>query len=683
MWKRRVGAIVLMVLFIFPGAIVEAVEPPSHRLFSTSEQDLLSIVSYLSNIQTLCEDAMRYCVLANATIDFNNPMKIVYNTSCFDSSIQIQQQLEKTLISTIHETSDLYEHAESYAHIKNVITPLHQLVENISMLVNNHSMLISIFDELIDLSSNQSSDRDEIIENVHFGYLIIANCKQELLEIDTIISYLSSYFSTSTLNTYTDLLNKLAYRYQTYLEEFLSMTSSLEPELFLFIDTDHYYVGEAISIMGLFISNNSDGKKQNISIYLDKILMSESVTNDNGSFQTNITIPLHLEPREYTVHGETIYHNALVRSTPVNISILPIPTILSLHLSQTEYRPDEDIILTGRLSTNKNQGITEDITIQFGQQTYTVWTNETGYFQNSIHGITTCGIYTIQGIFEPESIYDSCTSEINNVWINYPTYLSISVDRLNASVGDTIIVSGQLSNSSSNRPLSNKTVTLTSNDKTVSYTKTNETGEYQFIWDTSNESDGMHELTTVYASDDITLRDTHSNSIHIQLSTSLVASLVNLFLFLSQQFLIPFSLIVALLFMFYFLRRTTKHQRQNMTDVNTINNEKQIIQTSNRSFDDILKERYNKAASLNKKIIYQYHLFIHHLIKKNIPILKSNTHLEIQDILHKEGYPTDSVSSVTITFEQAQYAPYIADEQDLIIFNDRISNMLEYGGKNT
>jgi len=669
---------VLIVLLLFQGTSGSA-SPPSHRLFSSSEQDLLSIVSYLSDVQTLCEEAMRYCFSSNVTINFDEPITSMYDKDYATLSNQTKERLKTTFLSTIFNTSDIYEQSESYELLWDVLTPLHNLVENVSLLVNNHSALISIFIELIALSSNDTINREQINQEIHSGYALLSECKQELFEIDAILLDLPAYVST-TLDTYTSLLNTVFHRYQSYLEMFLKRFSSVEPELFLFIEDDQYYIGENILITGVFISNSSSIKEQQISIYLDEILMNECVTDENGSFQTNIMIPDPLEPKIYSLHAETAYQDTFVSSSSINISISLLPTFLSLYLSQKEYSPGKDIHITGRLYSYNKEGIKDGITIQMAQHSFNVLTNETGHYQCSTAGIQTCGRYTIQSIFEPKSIYAPSSSDKSNFSINYPTKLTIRADRLNVSIGDVITISGRLSNSSSNRSLYNKTIFLSSDDKNISKSLTNETGWYRFLWDTSNESDGIYEISVTFYSDDISLRDGHSNSLKTQLSTSFFASLLHLFTLALQQLLIPFCLIATLIILLYLFKGSTKRNKEKASELAKIQ-KMHNTDSVKQPFDEILKERYKTATSLNKKIIYQYHLLIHQLMNTGLSVTKANTHLEVQNILLKDGYPSDSVNSVTITFEQVQYAPYIADDQDLILFNDTIISIIDHGGQ--
>lgn len=73
-------------------------------------------------------------------------------------------------------------------------------------------------------------------------------------------------------------------------------------------------------------------------------------------------------------------------------------------------------------------------------------------------------------------------------------------------------------------------------------------------------------------------------------------------------------------------------------------------------------------------------MLLRHLATKGIQLDKSKTHLDIQQVMHNLGMPKDSIGSVTITFEQARYAPYIAQEEDAIVFDTEVFNLIA-GGK--
>lgn len=680
MWNRRVGAIALMVLFVLQGITVDAAEPPSHRLFSSSEQDITSVVSYFSDILTLCEDALYYSYVANATVLFNGSITTKYDLSSFEVSKQIQQQLEDTLSYHVHDIHDVYEYAESYEYIQGLISPTNRLVETITNLLENHSTIVTIFGNITDITQYNTIDRQKMIEFAHKGISNILFCEQSLLDLIYISKDLSIFYSMDTINKYITSFGDLFNRYQIYFREFLNLVPSLEPEIYLFTDKPNYYVGENISITGYFISNNSYIENQQININLDDILVNESLTDENGSFQTFMTIPLILSHGRYQIIGETQYQDEKIISRPVNITISLLPTLLKINPSQSEYSPGEKIIINGRLSTKNKEGLKKEISLDIGQQTLKIFTNDSGYFQKSIDGFTTCGRYPVQCFFESNHIYASSYSQIKNISINYPVLLSLQSNKINASVGDTIKLSGHITNASSDKPLSYQTIHLLINGKMVNETSSNETGWYYFIWNTDKESEGVYDIQTVYISKDITLRNSKSNTMQLQLTSAFLTSLFNLAAFFFQQFLFPSLIILVLIVLFYVLKRTSKQKNDSKDSSSSDEMIIPDIQSTTQSIEDILIDRYKRASNVNQKIINQYHLFIHHLIKKGIPLTKAHTHLEIQETITNKGYPSDPVNSVTITFEQAQYAPYIAEENDLIIFDDIISNLLNNDG---
>ncbi len=680
MRTRGNGAICLIIYCMCSASLVQASTPPLHQNFAKADENEIALVSHLQNIKLLSDQALYYSYSANASITFNESTSLLYNNEFLNKSMEIDAQLKNTFPYAIDTITELYEHMENYGYLIDDYILLKHLVDNISFIIENHSSMIFFFDQLTNMTQNKTVDRQQIVESIPLGYVSLFNCERALKNIDHMLPAFSPSFSIITLQEYRELFTSLCNRYQTYFQQFLGEFPSSESRLFLFVNESNIYMGEQIFAIGYFLSNNTFIANQQISIVFNDQRMENVVTAEDGTFYTNISFSQAIAPGLHSLWSETTYQENIIKSDLISMSISLIPTFISFNLTQSDFYPGEPIVIRGNLTTLGNGGLRENITILYEDHTKILQTNKTGQFTGILPGINQCGNYSIQVKSLLSYRFMPSESTVANFSINYPTVLSLNVNILEATQGDLVYVFGRLSNYTSNESISDQEIILTVTKRVIATLKTNETGWYNFTWDTTDQAAGMLNISALFHSKNGILRSSYTQTPPILLKASFFASIVTPILLFLNQFLIPLILLVSLIsLLFLFKRYHKEYGSQEMEPLlpSSPSHVKQLFFI--RSQVDTLKEQYKTTTNLNQKIICGYRLFIHRLIDQGVPITKAHTHLEIKQVIKQQGYPQDSVESLTTAYEQARYAPYTAEEKDMIIFDDTLKKLIHFG----
>ena len=688
MWSRGFGVICIVLVLTATTTVVQAADPPSHRNFSESEEDLFAIFSYLQDAKRLSEEALYSSYLANASTLFSQDTSLLFDADKLNVSLEKKSQLERYYRNTQEDISELSDHAESYKYFQEYLNPIKQLSANISRIVTYHSDILVCLTQLVEMIHNQSWDQQDIIEMVQKGYSSIIFCEESIADTEKNLINVSSIFSTDLIEVYLALFKDVLERYTHYFQEVLTLFPSLESELVIFIDHPAVYVSDSIHVIGYFFANNTFVQGQHINLMFNEHFIGKTMTTQNGSFRSDIPIEPFTKPGVYPLYAETQYQGETIKSNSVNISVSLVPTFIELNLSKANFDPNENIKVFGRLTSKDNSVLQDTILCTYGDKEQIIQTNKTGCFNETLIGISSCGQYIFQATFQSNDIYASSASKEVPFSVNYPTFLSLCSNRDQGSIGDIFVLSGRLTNATTNEPLIGKTIVLKLSHITLASVETNETGWYTYTWDTKESASGDIQLYTVFQSDDIALRTCTSPLITIALEPISFTSTTNQFFAFIAEYLIFFMFLLLLLFSLsisLYLKR--KQRKMDLMNGKQSSNHFNFPISSNFSgfLSKQTTEEINNIAQspvfLNKKIINGYRLLLHTLLTRGIPIEKSKTHLEIKELLNQAGFPKDSVGSVTVTFEQARYAPYIAEEDDVRIFDENVFNIITMGGK--
>lgn len=672
---RGRGIVVVFIIFfiVFFSVIAQAI-PPSHKNFQETDEDLYAILSFLDDAKLLCEQALITSYFANCTIFFNETILVSYSQDYDNTSLETAEYLQEKLSYSSIILEQINNKAGSYEHLKDFLSPVKKLGNNVTSVVVAHHDIILYLHTLVDSINTDSSNETLIFTLISSTQNAISRCRSDVLAVETHLGNISPFFSIETFEQVIPSFYLLLDRYESYLHSLVGFFPAEEPVLFLSVDDTEVYLGENFYASGYFISKTGFVADQTITLLFDAIVTNTTKTNNMGRFDFSIHASLDYRPASYNLTAITIYNDTLFTSNIVVVSIHKIPTTLLLSVPKNQYKPAELISFSGQLITFSNEGIQEYIIIHFADENVSLLTNDTGHFTYEFSKSLFFGEYTAFATFTPETVYEPCKSQVLKIYVNAPTYLTISTNTTKIDEGKIVYIWGALQDSLSNSSISNKTILVFFNGQNIGTTITNQTGFYAFNFPTLGFQQGTYLLYTQFLSDEHQWRS--STSEHRSLVLIHTAPIQEL---LEQIWLIIVLAIITLIciLVFYFIKKSSvlekkkqkyTHQTPPLPFFSSPHVEKHSF-TKSSSLNDV---SLDSSETLKQRIVKQYRLLIRFLSSKGFNIHPSHTHLDIQRNLIGTGSSKKAVDMITSQFERARYSLHPAQKEDAIVVDKNL-----------
>jgi len=689
MWCKGAVAVSIICALIFTGVIVQA-EPVAHKNFSEAEEDLFSLLAFFSDLMFLSEQSLVSSYESNGTLEIEDNFSFQYDTTHLQNSTFLLQELQQRIIQSNNAVSLISDTVKSYEYLKELATSIDTFVVPIEDLVSNHEQILITFDMLITLVNNGTASEYDMYANMSKIDTAIQSTRKNIQIISDNILEISEFYTVDTIKETVSLFTFLLDRYEYYLNQFIGKISITEPKLLLFSSTDDIYLGEAYTVHGYFITDQGFISDQSISLLLDSTYLSSSLTDSFGSYMYTIQTNLLDEPICHKIQAHTEYKGTSYLSNEYNITYHKIPTTLHLSTSKQQYDPNEPVVLMGQLQTKFNQGIIDEIRLNYAGKNSIVLTNSTGHFTFEISEELELGRYTTQAFFEPDAIYESCASDPINFSVNLPTLLSISAYSETVDLGDDIRISGQLKERISSKALPLKTIFCVVNGRQLNTTVlTNENGWYSFSISTDTMTTQEVTLYCLYNSDNASLRSCQSQCVTLTIQTGFIASFSDGILGSFFTYFPPILIIICILlvlggfYLFYYL--TNKKQKKNGDFFNTnftYNAMNSLHKPTNKIRSFFFRSQSSPQASIEKnislrqKIIFQYRLLLRYLSNHGMRFSASHTSRDIEHRLRQTGSEQQAVESVTQLFEEARYSNHQPEKEDMDSFDKNVFSII-------
>ena len=675
------GAVAFLILFtlIFGGVSAFAIQIP-HKNFSEADEDLFSIVAFLSDSKYLCEQSLSSSYNLNCTLTFNENITISYDKYQLNLSLEKSKELKQKLRYSSDILDKLKYKAGSYENLKDILLPIKYLGNNATFVVKNHTTLISSLKNLTLIANSKVIRDTAFISNLTNAQNTLTNCKKGIDSINFHLEFISSFFSIESLENILLELQDLLKRYESYINIFGDFFSTKEYQLILVAEKTDVFLGESIPVSGFFITES--GFVSNLEIFLkfDNFTVNSTSTDYIGRYETILQTSINDNPTSHSVTAFTLFNDTKYFSDIVYVTLHKIPTKLILKLSKNQFKQNESIIFSGQLCTYKNVGIQGSIQISYNEYNKFILTNSSGNFTYKDSNILPYGEYLAFATYVPKNIYESCTSDKIKFYVNIPTKLSITVNNKNLTVGDTITISGQLQNLISSDLISGKSIQLFLNNHLVESVITNESGEYLFSLELDKVDSGTNRIYTKYVSDDLQWRSCSSNTINLNISLGLLEKIWG-------NIPIPAIILILIISIILFLLIFYKNKISSAIKFY----KKDLLPPPSLSFISkyIGKKPYSSKTSLSQndiyndpsivlkqKIITKYRLLLRYLSSRGLRFSPSATHLDIQKKLKTTGMEEKAVNSVTNTFEYTRYSQHLPKENDADLFDKNIFSII-------
>ena len=189
------GAIAFLIIFtlVFGGISALAKQIP-HKNFSETDEDLFSIVSFLSDTKYLCEQSLLSSYNLNCTLLFNENITISYDKYLLNMSLEKSKELQQKLRYSSDVLDKLKNKAGSYENLKDFLLPIKYLGNNATFVVTNHTALISSFQNLTLIANSKAAGDTAFLNNLTNAHNALATCKKGIDSINIHLKDISSFF---------------------------------------------------------------------------------------------------------------------------------------------------------------------------------------------------------------------------------------------------------------------------------------------------------------------------------------------------------------------------------------------------------------------------------------------------------------------------------------------------------
>jgi len=676
------GAVAFFIIFafVFGGVSAFAFSIP-HENFSDADEDLFSIISFLSDSIDLCELSLFSSYSSNCTVLFDEDIDISYDEYQLNVSIEKSKELKQKLRYSKDVLDKLKNNASSYLYLKDFLLPIKYLADNATQIVRNHSILIDSFQNLTHIINSKTVGDTSFISNLTNAYNALSSCLKGLDSISFHLEDISSFFSIESLENIFFDFQGLLLKYESYIDIFGDFFSASDYSLILFVEKTDVYLGESIPIYGFFISESGFVSNHEIFLMFDNLTVNSTKTDHIGRYESILQTSVNDEPDTYSVAAFSFFNGSRYDSNIVLVTLHRIPTRLVLNLSKNNFEKNESIIFSGRLSTYNNIGIQGSVQLSIHEYNQFVFTDSSGNFTCSVINNFSYGEYSAFAIYVPKNIYEPCISGMVMFYVNIPTKLSINVDNKNLTVGDTVNVRGKLYNSISSDPIVGKPVKLFLNNRFIESVITNESGYYLFSLRLDDVDSGEIQIYTRYVSDDVQWRSCNSQIIDLYVSYGLFELIGGFIPMLAVIIILIISVIVF--FIIINRNRISSIVRLHRKDPNRSSfslsfiskyiGKKPYSSKTNISLNDAY---IDPSIVLKQKIINKYRLLLRYLSSHGLRFSPSATHLDIQRKLNEKGLEEEVVDFVTNTFEYTRYSKQAPKEDDADVFDKNVFTII-------
>jgi len=360
MKSRGAISIFLLVIILLSGNVFAQI--PSHKQFSTAQEDYFALISFLHDSKAACDSLLNTSYAARVTILFYPNISLFFDEEKQQDSLVLADKLLKKMDYPLTVLDTIDESVESRTVLEEILIPLKQISQRIIHLAYNHSTVLDLFYSLYIFTTSEEANDEDIMSNFTMIHQNLTQMKDHLSTLQGLLPQITDYFSTEYLEQKIQDFFLLLDDYEEYLNNFLSFISIDEPKLVLYTNKNKYFLTEKIIFSGYFIDPSGVVTNQSITIFKDDELLNITETNDYGRF-TTIFETTSEEAKQYTFFAETKYQGVTYSSQLIFIDLLLMPTKLYLSIPKQHFRPNETITLEGRLRTINGDPIQDSVNL--------------------------------------------------------------------------------------------------------------------------------------------------------------------------------------------------------------------------------------------------------------------------------------------------------------------------------
>jgi len=478
--------------------------------------------------------------------------------------------------------------------------------------------------------------------------------------------------------------------------------SSTQPFLLFWLSSDEYYLDEQILGGGYLFYDGVFASDHDITIEMDGADLVVSRTSSAGIFVFAYQIPLNsswLGPHDLRSTANT--PNGTLNSTTLQITILLVPTVISLDLSEEQVSPDMQFSARASLEDqhgNPVPGVTchFDIdTIVFNFSTDAQGEHEMTWSASDLE----FGGHTIQAFFDGELPYAPSSSVIKSFEVTIPTNITLQVTNSRVFHGYYLVGSGELYANDTQR-LPDQQITLSVDGIVLDNVTTDSVGRFSFSISTEELAIGAHTLKAQLLQRDIIWRYSEKEigfSVYGKKQVKypffpiipgwggLGPPDTFVYLFIgpnSYYFWLLVLLFAGIMIKTYQIsarRRVTlaKQKAQVISPIEVAAGLARGPVPTAEEFALELSELKEGPATPNERIVWYYQRLLAFLTRSDsLPFRTSMTHWEVAKLMKTFGYPPDPVEKATTLFEMAFYSGENLSDTDTVVMSATLTSLI-------
>jgi len=473
----------------------------------------------------------------------------------------------------------------------------------------------------------------------------------------------------------------------------------------LWLSAGDYYLGDQITGGGYLYFDGAFAIGHMVAIQMDGTNLTFANTSSGGRFSFSYPIPLNASwLGSHVLRATTITPAGTLNSNTVTISILLVPTSISLVVNSELLTIDDELVADAQLMDVRERPL-ENGPCHFilDGQTLTFRTDALGNFQGSWKASNLgYGVHVLQAFYDGELPYEPSASNVTTIIVDIPTSVSLNLFATRYFTGYYVVGNGTLV-ANGTTPMPDQEITLSIDGVVVANLTTGQDGQFAFSVSTDPMALGGHTIVAAFLHRESIWRysqDEKSFTVYglktvkypfwpIIPKWSFGPGGDIPYIFVGQYayfFWLLVLMAVAIAVRVIQMRDKRKRLKPSKTEI--IESLEKVAEPGAvpaAAMAELAKEMFAGEAgptNANERIVWYYQrLLVFLSARSNIAIRTSMTHWEVARILKVLGFPVRPVEKATILFERALYSGASLSDDDAVMMSTALTDLVRARSK--
>jgi hypothetical protein len=478
----------------------------------------------------------------------------------------------------------------------------------------------------------------------------------------------------------------------------------------LWLSANEYYLGDQIAGGGYLYFDGAFAVGHMVTIQMDGTNLSFANTSSAGVYSFSYPIPLNASwLGSHVLKATTIAPAGILNSNNVTISILLIPTAISLAVNDEPLTIDDELVVDVQVMDVRERPV-ENAPCHFIRdgQTLTFRTDSLGNFEDSWKASDLgYGTHVLQAFYDSELPYEPSASNVTTIIVDIPTSVSLSLSATSYFAGYDVVGNGTLV-ANGTTPMPDQVITLSIDGVVVANSTTGQDGKFAFSVSTDSMALGGHTIVAAFLHRESVWRysqDEKSFSVY-GLKTVKYPFWPTIpkwsfgppgggpgdtitYLFVGQYaYFFWLLVLMAVVITIRVIQMMNKRKRLQPSKTEIIVSLEKAAEPGTipaAAMMELAKDMLTGEvgpANPNERIVWYYQRLLAFLsVKANIAIRTSMTHWEVARILNVLGFPVRPVERATILFERALYSGASLSDEDVVLMSTALTDLVRVQSK--